>query len=148
VIAVERATIRRPIDEIVHRLHEFMMVRGAQHEIRNNRIKLPQEIRLTVDAEQSLDVIACSDIKSRVAEAYKAAYGDELGIADVSAISSHKSELVQLADVIAGAVNRRKNHKGERGYKDDMADMVIDRLDIQLERDDIPGVDVTAWLSV
>lgn len=148
VIAVERSTLKRPIDEIVRRLHEFMLVRGARHEIDNKRLKLPHEISLTVDAEQSLDVIACSDIKSRVAASFKADYGDRLSIDDVSTISSHRSELVQLADVVAGAVNRRKNHKGERGYKDEMADMIIDRLQIQLEQDDVPNLDATAWLSV
>jgi len=148
VIAVERSTTKRPIDEIVMRLHEYMLIRGAQHEIDNNRIKLPHEIRLTVDAEQSLDTIACADIRGRVAVAYKAAYGDNLTINDVSAVSSHKSELVQLADVIAGAVNRRKNHKGDRGHKDDMADMVITQLDIQLDRDDVPNVDASTWLYV
>lgn len=148
VIAVERATLKRPIDEIVQRLHEFMLVRGAHHEVSNNRIRLPHEIRLTVDAEQSLDVIACADIKGRVADAYKAAYGDQLVVDDVSSISSHKSQMVQLADVIAGAVNRRRNHKGERGHKDDMADMIVDSLDIKLKQDDIPDVDVSAWLSI
>lgn len=148
VIAIERATIKRPIDEIVHRLHEFMLVRGAQHEIESNRVKLPHEIRFTVDAEQSLDVIACADIKNRIAQSYKATYGNQLVIDEVSSISSHKSQLVQLADVIAGAVNRRKNHKGEPGHKDEMADMIISQLDIQLEQNDIPDVDASTWLYV
>jgi hypothetical protein len=148
VIAVERSTIKRSIEEIVQRLHEFMLVRGASHEVKSNRIRLPHEIRLTVDAEQSLDVIACSDIKNRIADAYKTLFEDELQIGDVSAVSSHASQMVQLADVIAGAVNRRRNHHGERGFKDDMADMIITELDIQLEKDDIPGVDATTWLHV
>lgn len=148
VIAVERATTKRPIDEIVMRLHEYMLIRGAQHEVENNRIKLPHEIRLTVDAEQSLDTIACADIKGRVGVSYKASYGDNLTLNDVSAVSSHKSELVQLADVIAGAVNRRKNHKGDRGHKDEMADMIITQLDIQLGRDDVPDVDASTWLHL
>lgn len=148
VLAVERATLKRPVEEIVRRLHEFMIIRGARHEIENNRLKLPHEIRLTVDAEQSLDVIACSDIRDRIAQAFKANYGDGLTVDEVSTISSHKSELVQLADVVAGAVNRRKNHKGERGFKDDMADMVIEKLNIQLEQDNIPEVDASAWLSI
>jgi Protein of unknown function (DUF3800) len=148
VIAVERSTAKRPIEEVVQRLHEFMLTRGAEHEIKNSRIKLPHEIELTVDAEQSLDAIACADIKSRIAAAYKMAYGGDLIISSVSSISSHKSELVQLADVVAGAVNRRKNHKGEPGHKDEMADMVITQLDIQLKQDDIPGVDASTWLYV
>jgi hypothetical protein len=148
VIAVERSTIKRPIEEIVMRLHEEMMIRGARHEVDNSRIKLPHAIRLTVDAEQSLDAFACSEMKSRIAMAYQAAHGDRLSVEEVTTISSQKSELVQLADLIAGAVNRRKNHFGEQGYKDEMADLIIEQLDIQLEKNDIPGIDATTWLYV
>jgi hypothetical protein len=148
VIAVQRSTIKRPIEEVVMRLHEEMMIRGAKHEVGSSRIKLPHAIRLTVDAEQSLDTFACSEMKSRIAMAYQAAHGDSLSVEEVTAISSQKSELVQLADLIAGAVNRRKNHTGELGYKDEMADLIIEQLDIQLEKDDIPGLDATTWLFV
>jgi hypothetical protein len=148
VIGVEKSTTKRPIEEVVMKLHEYMLIHGAAHEVDNKRIKLPHEIRLTVDAEQSLDAIACADMKGHIASAYKTAYGDDLTIEDVSAVSSHKSQLVQLADVIAGAVNRRKNNKGERNHKDEMADMVITQLDIQLEREDVPDVDASTWLQV
>jgi hypothetical protein len=148
VIAVERSTMKRPVSEVVMRLHEFMLVRGAQHEIAANRIKLPRAIRLTIDAEQSLDIIACADIGSRVADAYKATHGDSLTVEDVSAVSSHESELVQLADVVAGAVNRRKNHTGDPGHKDEMSDLIIEKLDIQLQKHDIPNMDATTWLFI
>jgi len=146
VIAVERSTIKRPIEEIVMRLHEAMMIRGAEHEVTSSRIKLPHAIRLTVDAEQSLDTFACSEMKSRIAMAYQSAHGDGLSVEEVSTISSQKSELIQLADLIAGAVNRRKNHTGELGYKDEMADLIITQLDIQLEQNDIPNLDATTWI--
>jgi len=148
VIGVEKSTTKRPIEEVVRKLHEYMLIYGAKHEVDSKRIKLPHDIRLTVDAEQSLDTIACADIKERIAAAYKTAYGDELIIEDVSAVSSHKSQLVQLADVVAGAVNRRKNNKGDRNHKDEMADMVITQLDIQLEKQSIPDVDASTWLQV
>ena len=67
---------------------------------------------------------------------------------DVASVDSKKTEIIQLADVIAGAINRRKNHAGERSFKDDMADMVINRLRIQLEPGEIPNVDATTWLSI
>jgi Protein of unknown function (DUF3800) len=148
VIGVEKSTTKRPIEEVVRKLHEYMLIHGAKHEVDSKRIKLPHDVRLTVDAEQSLDTIACADIKERIAAAYKTAYGDELIIEDVSAVSSHKSQLVQLADVVAGAVNRRKNNKGDRNHKDEMADMVITQLDIQLEKQSIPDVDASTWLQV
>jgi hypothetical protein len=34
------------------------------------------------------------------------------------------------------------------GYKDEMARMVVESLDIKLEPGDIPDVDASAWLSL
>jgi hypothetical protein len=147
-ISFEKATTRRPIEEVVHRLHEFMVTRGVDHEIQNGRISLPFEVALTVDAEQSLDDIACSDIKDRIATSFRARYEDQLHIEGVRAADSHTSEMLQLADLVAGSINRKKNHKGERGFKDEIADMVIEKLSIQLEAGEIPGLDATAWLNV
>jgi hypothetical protein len=112
VIGVEKSTTKRPIEEVVMQLHEYMLIYGAKHEVDNRRIKLPHEVRLTVDAEQSLDAIACADIKGHIASAYKTAYGDDLIIKDVSAVSSHKSQLLQLADVIAGGREPAKEQQG------------------------------------
>ena len=61
-MAVERATIRRHINETVRRLHEFMVIEGARHEIENNRFNLPREIELTIDHADSLDQFALRDI--------------------------------------------------------------------------------------
>jgi hypothetical protein len=148
-ITFEKATTRRPIDEIVHRLHKFMIVRGMQHEIESGRISLPHAISLTVDAEQSLDAIAKADIKQNIQIAFKNSYGEGgIFMGDVASADSKKTEIIQLADVVAGAINRKKNQTGEHGFKDDMADMVINRLQIQLEPGEIPNVDATTWLSI
>lgn len=128
------------------RLHEQMMILGAKHEVESNRIALPHSVTLTADAEQSLDVFACSEMKSRVALAYKANHGDGLMVEDITTIASEKSEMVQLADVIAGAVNRKKNHTGPLGFKDEMAEMIIQGLDIQLAKGALPEVDATTWI--
>jgi hypothetical protein len=147
-ISIEKATTSRPIDEVVHRLHEFMVIRGAAHELGNGRISLPHEISLTVDAEHSLDDIACADIKNNIAAAFKLAYDGALQIEGVCVADSRKSDMLQLADIVAGAMNRRKNHKGERGFKDEIADMVIEKLSIQFKVGEIPQVDATTWLSI
>lgn len=148
-ITFEKCTTRRPVEEIVHRLHEFMIIRGIAHELATGRIALPHAVSLTVDAEQSLDDIARADIKRNIEIAFKATYGeDRLYVGDVAAVDSRKTVIIQLADVIAGAINRRINHKGERGHKDEMADMIIHRLQIQLEPKEVPGIDATTWLSI
>ncbi|MFM0392923.1 DUF3800 domain-containing protein [Paraburkholderia phytofirmans] len=50
-----------------------------------------------------------------------------------NAVSSKESALIQLADVIAGAANRRLNFRGDRNFKDDIADRIMDVLGLQLE---------------
>ena len=148
-ITFEKATTGRSVDEIVHRLHEFMIIRGIEHELASGRIVTPHAISLTVDAEQSLDEIAKADIKRNIELAFRNNYGEgSLFIGDVASVDSKKTPIIQLADVIAGAINRRINHTGDRGFKDEMADMIIDRFQIQLEPDEIPGVDATTWLSI
>ncbi len=146
-IALQKSTTSRHVDDVVHRLHEFMVTEGVKHEVDNNRIRLPHEVTLTIDSEQSLDKITCADIRRRIAQDLRVNYNDNLTIADVAAVTSHSSPMIQLADVVAGAVNRRKNFDGDRNYKDEMADAIFERLNIQLEPGDVPGLDATTWLS-
>ncbi|WP_238361281.1 hypothetical protein [Burkholderia thailandensis] len=54
----------------------------------------------------------------------------------------------QLADVIAGAANRRLNFKGERNHKDDIADRVMDTLGLTLEEGEAPEVDAAVLFRV
>jgi hypothetical protein len=148
-ITFEKASTSRSVDEIVHRLHEFMIVRGVEHEIASGRISLPHGIALTVDAEQSLDDIAKADIKRNIETEFRNRYEEgSLFMGDVASVDSKKTAIIQLADVIAGAINRKINHTGERGHKDEMAEMIIGRLQIQLKPGQIPGVDATTWLSI
>ncbi|MNY76045.1 hypothetical protein D3C86_2155000 [compost metagenome] len=50
--------------------------------------------------------------------------------------------------MIAGAIGRILNHDGERNFKDDMADLVIQMLDLKIEEGDIDGLDSAARFNV
>jgi len=148
IIAFEKARTGRDIDEIVRKLHEHMLVRGAVHEVESRRIDLPREVEMTVDEEQSLDPFALAEMKQAVGVSLEQLFGDALMIQEIRSTSSRHSPMVQLADLVAGAVNRRLNHTGERGVKDDIADMVIDRFGLALGEEDVPGLDATARFMV
>ncbi len=148
VIAVERARTKRPIEEVVQKLHEHMLVRGAAHEVKNNRIDLPREIEVTLDEEQSLDSFVIADLQKLVSTALEQDSNDQLKVASMQTTSSRNSPLVQLADLVAGAVNRLLNHEGERNYKDDMADLVVKMLDLDLSEDGVPGLDASALFRI
>nr|WP_254223925.1 DUF3800 domain-containing protein [Burkholderia multivorans] len=129
MIAVNKRNSRRPIDEVVQRLHEFMLVRGLRHEIESGRVGVPRHVAVTMDEEQSIDRIALTEIRNRVSEGIERANLDGVTLDErFNTVSSKDSALVQLADVVAGAANRQLNFKGERNYKDEIADRVMDVL--------------------
>lgn len=146
--AVERAMVRRPIEEVVAKLHEYMLIEGANHEITSNRIALPRELELTMDEEQSLDPFALSEMKRRVNDAYSIAHGEQLLLAEARTASSRNSVPIQLADVVAGALNRRMNYEGDRNVKDELADLIIDRLGLEIQERALAELDSSAFLLV
>ena len=147
-IAVERAKTKRSIESVVEKLHEHMLQRGAEHEISSNRIGLPQKIEVTLDHEQSLDAITLEELKRRVNAEWRTQYGDDVEVSQIETISSRNSPLVQLSDLVAGAINRKLNHKGNRNHKDEMAELVIQMLDLQLGENNIEGLDVSALFKI
>ena len=147
-IAVERAKTNRSIEETILKLHEHMLIRGAAHEVDNGRIDLPREMEVTVDEEQSLDSFVISDLRDRVGESYKNKFNDKLKLISLETASSKNSPLIQLSDVIAGAIGRILNHDGERNFKDDMADLVVQMLDLKLDEGNIDGLDSAARFNV
>jgi len=136
LIAVRRDNLRRSIEDAVQRLHEFMLLKGLEHEVRSGRVGLPRDVTVTLDEEQSLDQIALEGMKQRIHDGLQNRHGDTLTLESVVAVSSKNSALVQLADLVAGSVNRRLNFTGTRNHKDDIADLVIATLGIELDGDE------------
>ncbi|SAK86090.1 hypothetical protein AWB76_06011 [Caballeronia temeraria] len=148
-IAVRRENLKRSIEDTVQRLHEFMLLKGLEHEVDTGRVGLPRFVTLTLDEEQSLDQIAIEVMKQRMSDGLQNRHGDGLVLESVVAVSSKNSALVQLADVIAGSVNRRLNFSGTRNHKDDIADLVIERLGIGLNRDEVDAdLDATVMFRI
>ncbi|MGF6976337.1 hypothetical protein QFZ94_004787 [Paraburkholderia sp. JPY465] len=147
-IAVARANLKRSIEDAVQRLHEFMLLKGLTHEIHNGRVGTPRHLTVTLDEEQSLDKIAIEEMKRRIAAGLEQDHGEQLILEQITAVSSKNSPLVQLADVIAGAVNRRLNFTGQRNHKDEIADLVIEKLGIELQDERDPELDVTVVFRI
>ncbi|WP_197388215.1 DUF3800 domain-containing protein [Ralstonia pseudosolanacearum] len=147
VISYEREGSRRSVEDIVARLHEFMLVRGLEHEVDSARVGLPLAVTVTLDEEPSLDEIARRDLQAAVERRYDEVFEGRASVENVVSVRSHDSVLVQLADLIAGAVNRRLNHVAERGAKDDMADAIINAFGLVDQEEDI-GLDAFARLHV
>lgn len=148
VAAVERAKTRRSIEEVVQRLHHLILTKGAEHEVSAHRMSLPREVDVTLDEEQSLDPFVLEELKIKISNDYETAHKGELYLTSIQAVSSKSSALVQLSDIVAGAVNRRLNHDGERNYKDDMAEMIIEMLDLNLQEGGISNLDASVLFKI
>jgi hypothetical protein len=121
-----------------------MLLRGTEHEIQTARIDLPREIEVTMDEEQSLDSFRLSEMQRRITAHYQRLHPNQLALTGIRTVSSRSSPLIQLADTVAGSINRRLNHKGDGNVKDQMADMVIEELGLVLDEGELPGLDATA----
>ncbi|MGN8139076.1 DUF3800 domain-containing protein [Paraburkholderia sp. 22099] len=149
LMAMPKRNTRRPIEEIVQRLHEMMLVRGLRHEIESGRVGVPRHVGVTVDEEQSIDRIVLSEIRNTVAEGVERAHLDGVTLDErFNAVSSKESALIQLADVIAGAANRRLNFRGDRNFKDDIADRIMDVLGLQLEEGVAAEIDAAVLFKI
>jgi hypothetical protein len=147
--AVERAATQRPTEETVLRLHEFMAIEGLAHEVSSGRVGLPRSLELTVDKESSLDPLALYDAQMRIEARLRHTHGDQATVGWLQAAPSHKSALIQVADVIGGAINRILNNPGEtRNHKDEMADMVVRTLGIQIRTEAHERFDSAAMFYV
>lgn len=148
VAAVERARTKKAIEEVVLKLHEFLLVRGAIHEVLSGRMNLPREMEVVLDEEQSLDPFVLDELSRTVLGRYEQSLEGGLMVASIKAVSSRSSVFVQLADVVAGAVNRRLNHDGPRNHKDDMADLVVEMLGLDFAEGGVDGIDAAALFVV
>ena len=147
--AVERAATQRTAEETVLRLHEFMAIEGLAHEVSSGRVGLPRSLELTVDKESSLDPLALYDAQMRIEARLRHTHGDQATVGWLQAAPSHKSALIQVADVIGGAINRLLNNPGEnRNHKDEMADMVVRTLGIQFRTEAHERFDSAAMFYV
>ena len=147
--AVERAATQRSTEETVLRLHEFMAIEGLAHEVQSGRVGLPRSLELTVDKESSLDPLALYDARMRVEARLRHTHGDQATVGWLQAAPSHKSAMIQMADVIGGAINRKLNDLGgPRNHKDEMADMVIRTLGIQFKTEPHERFDSAAMFYV
>jgi len=147
-VAVERSGLQRSIEDALIKLHELMIVEGLKHETVTQRVVLPRRLSVTVDQENSLDKLALRAAKDRVNLALDRHFANDAIIDSFSAVSSRQSTLVQLADVISGAVNRRLNPQEIRGAKDEMADLVLNSLGIQISMSANSAFDAATMIYV
>jgi hypothetical protein len=131
-VAIQHKNLkRRPVDNAVVQLHERMVKYGLDHEFQARRVGLPKVIYLTMDHETSIDGITLDTMKQQVDSYFKPRYQDSIQIGEFATVDSEISALVQLADMLAGSLNRRYNTPGNN-HLDEIAQQFLTALDIDL----------------
>lgn len=131
--AVRRSGIRRPIEDAVIKLHEILLVDGLTHELETGRAQLPRFLNVVIDEEDSLDKFALRTAQDRANTSLIKSLEQRDTVEKFESLPSRQSALIQLADVVAGAVNRRMNGASNKAnYKDEMAELVFQSLGILL----------------
>jgi hypothetical protein len=94
------------IRDAVSDLFYHLIVRGLEHETDTGRAPLPRILQMWKDEEEeSYDKLLLADIRDRLA----ARFGDQLPIDMLVAVPSRGADLVQVADLFTGSVNRLMN---------------------------------------
>lgn len=130
-VAFNKVGSSRSIESAVINLYKLLILKGVEHELKSGRITYPRIINLTIDKEDSIDSIAIEELKLQVRAQLVISHKDNVRLNEVETLDSKDGPFIQIADLISGAINRKLNHKGDWGFKDDLAEYIFEKLGIK-----------------
>jgi len=136
-ITVKNSEVNRSQSETLIKLHELLLSKGVEHEVASKRIAPNTHIKITLDEESSLDAVALDELKGSVKAKLEHSVAKGTALEDITTVPSHKSNFVQIADLIASAVGRKLNNPDSNGDKDEVADYLMQRLSLNIESAEI-----------
>lgn len=126
-VGVNQTKINRmPITDLVIKLYYQFVRLGVEHEINSGRISLPKKINLTKDQDGESELVI-ETIKQELGDNFKLHYEDQLVMDQLIPMESHKSALLQFADLFAASINRRYNNPGTNN-KDELANYILEAV--------------------
>lgn len=127
-VSVAREGIKR-VDEALAELMYQLLRQGAQHEHDTGRAAFPRTIQVWKDMEtKGADKILLAQLRDRVHQAGKVELDGRLTADEFEAVESRHSDLIQIADLFAGSLNRLLNGTGGERVKDRFARWMLSRL--------------------
>ncbi|WP_391116653.1 DUF3800 domain-containing protein [Psychrobacillus sp. L3] len=133
-IAVKKSQLNKPIDEIINDLFYQHVRLGIEHELTSRRISFPQQIVYFKDKEDGESTLRIKEIEQSLTDAFKIQYENKLTLNYLQSVDSATSRMIQIADLYAGALNRRlnvQNQQTERNAKDELSDYIFDLLSVE-----------------
>jgi hypothetical protein len=127
-VSVPREGVKR-VDEASEELTYQLLRRGAEHEHKTGRAPLPRAVQVWKDQEtKGADKLLLARLKDRLQQAGKVEFDGKLTADDFEVVESHKSDLMQIADLFAGSLNRVLNAPGGNHAKDRFARYFLERV--------------------
>jgi hypothetical protein len=139
VLSFVAATMARSgvdVDHAIGRLYYHLTVLGVEHEDETGRAKLPRSLNLTKDAEEAgRDGLLLLELDDQLKQAAASRFHDQFSIDRLSAGDSASHNLLQIADLYAGSLNRVLEHGGSasNSAKDGFAAYFLDALKISTD---------------
>lgn len=115
------------IQETVNKLYYHLLVRGVEHENQTRRAPLPRMLQLYKDEEEAgADALMLAELEDKLAQDAATRYGGQLALRPFRAAQSKGNPLLQIADLLTGAIGRVLNRGGgAQNHKDEFADYVL-----------------------
>jgi hypothetical protein len=139
------------VTEALTDLYYHTLVRGIEHEHETGRAPLPRKLQVWIDTEEAgLDRVRLANLDDRLRQVAKTRFNEELIVDRLEAGESKTNLLLQVADLLAGSVNRIVNRSGAKVTpKDEFAEYLLEALgvDLALPRNDTIG-DMSVYISL
>jgi hypothetical protein len=132
-ISVEKTGIKNTkvaLDDLFY----LLITRGIDHEISTGRAPLPRILDVWKDLEEvGADKLLMAKLEEKLRQAAVNTYDRKLTVQRCVALDSKANIFLQVADLVAGSVNRALNRvEGIRNHKDELADYVLNHLGIDV----------------
>jgi hypothetical protein len=136
-ITVQRAGAGRPQD-VVPKLLYYLLVKGVSHERDSGRAPLPRNLQVWKDTEEEgYDRLVLAEVRDKLLTAATAQFNRQLRIDVLEASDSKGNDLIQIADLFTGSLNRFLNPPDpppkNSHPKDELAQHVLKRTNVSLE---------------
>ncbi|MEI4802828.1 IS4 family transposase [Bacillus sp. FJAT-51639] len=141
-VTVRKSQIQyKTLEQSVYSLYYQLAHLGIEHEVQSGRLSLPRSICYYKDADDGSDKLHLEETRQLLRERFKSNYEEELRLEIMSGMPSKTFVVIQIADLITGAVSRKLNMPEGNNHKDQFAEYILERLNVDYIRHEVSEID-------
>ncbi|AWM18369.1 DUF3800 domain-containing protein [Bacillus inaquosorum] len=141
-VAVRKSQLQyKTLEQSVYSLYYQLAHLGIEHEVHSGRLSLPRGICYYKDADDGSDKLHLEETRQLLRERFKSNYEEELRLEALNGMPSKTFVAVQISDLVTGAVSRKLNMPEGNNHKDQFAEYVLERLNVDYIRHEVSEID-------